>query len=701
MHRFNLAWLAALMLANAHAQDRPLEEVIVTATFREQSLKDAPVSASVLSAQTLRDAGQQHFEDVLPLVPNLNWAAGSSRPRYFQIRGIGEREQYEGAPNPSVGFLIDDIDFSGIGMPATLFDVQQVEVLRGPQGTRYGANALAGLIVVRNQEPGEAFDVSAEASAGDYATRSLGAVITAPVDSMSSAWRLSVQQYRSDGFRRDAYLNRKDTNDRDELTARFKWRWNVSDDTRVDFTLLHVNLDNGYDGWSIDNSRISQADRPGKDSQRSTGVSARVSTALNGATLTMIGAYADSAIVNSFDGDWGNPILWAPFTYDYFERTTRARRTASVEARLASGNDEARAVNWLVGVYAMRLREQLGDSNTGTQLNPADPASLYILDDSLDSHYRATNVAVFGSLDGKFADRWHWSAGARLEQRDANYSDSGIQAGAPEVTAFDSRDHMFGGELSLSYELSARSSAYVSLSRGYKAGGFNLHTQPGTPKEYQPEFLWSLETGLKGSWLDGQIVATSALFYERRRDMQIRNGVQLTPGDPNSYVFITENASGGYNYGLESTLQWRATQSLSIESSLGLLRTRFIDYQPAAVDLSNRDQAQAPRYQFAVAGIWRSKTGWMTRIDLTGMDSFYFDVPPNDTRSPAYALTNVKVGYQAPHWSAYAWGRNIFDRTYAIRGFFFHNSPSIGSDQLYIQRGDPRTVGVTVNWQMR
>ncbi len=129
----------------------------------------------MLDEQRLRDAGQQHFEDVLAAVPNLHWAGGTSRPRFFQIRGIGEREQYEGAPNPSVGFLIDDIDFSGIGMPATLFDVERIEVLRGPQGMRYGANALAGLIVVRSDDPADEFGLSTEASVGEYDSESLGA----------------------------------------------------------------------------------------------------------------------------------------------------------------------------------------------------------------------------------------------------------------------------------------------------------------------------------------------------------------------------------------------------------------------------------------------------------------------------------------------------------------------------------------------
>src|SRR5690606_31874932 len=145
---------------------------------REQPLLQAPASLTVLNEETLREAGEQHFEDVLALVPNLNWAAGTSRPRYFQIRGIGEREQYEGAPNPSVGFLIDDIDFSGLGMPATLFDMGQIEVLRGPQGTRYGANALAGLIVARSNDPQREAAYALEASGGNYGMRAIGGSAT-------------------------------------------------------------------------------------------------------------------------------------------------------------------------------------------------------------------------------------------------------------------------------------------------------------------------------------------------------------------------------------------------------------------------------------------------------------------------------------------------------------------------------------------
>ena len=161
-----VALLGIVAAARAIAQAPPLEEVVVTADFRERRAAQLATPVTVLDAGTLEEAGVQHFEDVLLLVPNLNWSGETSRPRFLQIRGIGEREQYQGAPNPSVGFIVDDIDFSGIGMVATLFDVEQIEVLRGPQGTRYGANALAGLVNLTTRAPGDEFEMRAKVDLG-------------------------------------------------------------------------------------------------------------------------------------------------------------------------------------------------------------------------------------------------------------------------------------------------------------------------------------------------------------------------------------------------------------------------------------------------------------------------------------------------------------------------------------------------------
>ena len=702
-----LAFIAAALAAlpaTAAEPTTPLEEVVVRASLlREQALQEVPASVTVIDTETLRAAGEQHFEDVLALVPNLNWAGGTSRPRYFQIRGIGEREQYEGAPNPSVGFLIDDVDFSGIGMAATLFDAAQVEVLRGPQGTRYGANALAGLISIRSADPSREPGLSLEASAADYDTRSFGIIATGPVERLAAAWRLSVQQYRSDGFRDDNFLNRDDTNDRDELTARFKWLWEPSSQTRVELSLLRAEIENGYDAWSIDNTWRSQSDRPGEDSQRATAGSARiVSDAWAPATITVIGSHASSDSVNSFDGDWGNAELWAPFTYDYFARSDRERRSSSLEVRLTSpAPQNVGDIAWLAGVYGLRVSEAGHDISLGEFADPSDPLSAGSLDEFLDSRYRASNVALFGQLDGRFSERVRWSAGLRGEQRSADYGDAGLWQGVDRVSNLDSKDDMLGGQVSLSFDASRDSTWYTSLSRGYKAGGFNLGNVPQERLAFEPEYLWNLEAGLKRSWLDGRLYSDTTAFYSKRRNVQVRTGEQLDPSDPNSYVFFTDNALTGYNYGLESSVRWRANERWELGGALGLLRTRYVDYMQADVALPDREQAHAPQYSLALNGTWRHPSGWLARADFSAVDAFYFDVPPNDSRSSAYSLVNLKAGYETDRWSAFLWARNVFDEVYALRGFTFANDPADPTPKLYIQRGDPRRVGVTFTYSLR
>jgi iron complex outermembrane receptor protein len=684
------------------AQSDVLEEIVVTATFREQSLVEVPVSITVLDEQQLRDRGQQHFEDVLGGVPNLHWAGGTSRPRYFQIRGIGEREQYEGAPNPSVGFLIDDIDFSGIGMPATLFDVERIEVLRGPQGMRYGANALAGLIVVRGQSPADEFRVTTEGSYGDYDTRSLGASATGPIDSLSSAWRLSVQRYQSDGFRDDPYLGRDDTNDRDELTARAKWRWRPGADTTVDVTWLHADLDNGYDGWSIDNTRRSLADRPGKDAQEADGASVRLEMRAGSVgTLTVIAAGSQSDGEYSFDGDWGNAQSWAPYTYDYFYRALSSRSTRSLEARLASEPARgAGSIAWLAGAYALRLSESIDETSVGEYVDPFLPEFSGTTDDHLRSDYDADNLAVFGQLEGWLSDRWGWSFGLRGEQRTADYRDSGVQDGTPRVTDTSERDRMWGGQATLHFDPRDNLRWFATVSRGYKAGGFNLGTAATLKERFLPEYLVSLDVGAKGEWLDKRLYADITAFYMKRSDMQVSTGVQLDPvGNPNSYFFFTDNASGGRNYGLETSARYRVTDEWELGATLGLLHTRYSGFRPLGEDLSNRDQAHAPEYQASASATWRHPQGWMARAEVVAVDDYYFDVPPNPARSDAYALTNLKAGYEAEQWSVYAWVRNLFDEEYAVRGFFFGNEPPDFANKRYVQLGEPRVAGITARWE--
>jgi iron complex outermembrane receptor protein len=684
--------------ADAGTSNQPLDEIVVTATLRSVSLEEMPGSVSVLTSATLHDAGQQHFEDVLALVPNLNWAADTSRPRFFQIRGIGELQQYQGAPNPSVGFLIDDIDFSGLGSAATLFDVDHIEVLHGPQGTLYGANALAGLIYVKSADPANTFGGRAEFDVGDYDERSYGAVLTGPVSSLDSAFRLAVQRYTSDGFYHNAYLGRSNTDARDELTVRGKWRFEPNDLWRVDLTLLRAQIDNGYDAFDINNSRITQSDHPSVDRQYSTGLSARSTYAgLGSATLTTIAAYADTKVNYGFDGDWGNPLLWAPFTYDFTEFQVRYRSTRSLEMRLGdSPSPQSQGISWLIGIYAFELRESLNDTSAGIFVNPFDATQNSDSLSVISSEYRSRNGALYGQLDGNVGERARWSVGVRGERHTSRYNDTTTNLDAPSTNNnFGPADDLWGGQASLDYRVADGQHVYALISRGYKASGFNL--SPGLPADqlqFAAESDWNFEIGHKAQRDDGRLRIDTSLFYMVRHNEQLLTGEQLDPSNPDTFIFFTGNAKSGFNYGLESTAAWAATGSLEFGGSLGLLQTQYHGFVQNGVTLPDRALPHAPPWQAALNATWRDPRGPYARLDVTGLGSFFYDLPPNDTRSSAYGLVNGKLGWETPRWEAYLWGRNLLDKNYTVRGFFFGDEPPDFPNKLYVQLGEPRNWGV-------
>jgi iron complex outermembrane recepter protein len=492
------AALLLLMLTQSPDDARVLDEVVVCGALRIAAADEVPASVAVLDRDALKRRTQNHLQDALGSIANLNWQAGSSRPRYFQIRGIGEDSLYQGAPNPSVGFLIDDVDVSGLGGVASTFDIEQIEVLRGPQGTRYGANALAGLIVVNSRAPTGTVESLSRLSFGNDGHGELGQVWSGPV---SANHRLRVAALKSvqDGFRNNRFLNRDDTNQRDESLLRLRSNFTPNQALEIDTTLSRVNLANGYDAFAIDNGFATQSDRPGRDAQFSTLASIRATHSdLNG-SWTAIGSHARSRSEASFDGDWGNDASWgvnAP--YDFFSDTDRLRRTRSLELRRQHTIGRA---DWVVGAYALDLDEDLAQRD---DFNGA--ASL-----ALDSKYAAQSRALFVDLALAIGARDTFGIGARVEQRDADYRDS-------DGLELDPRDRMWGGALSyLRRELIGPLNGYATLSKGYKAGGFNLGLAiPDGRREFAPERLTSFELGLKGSSADGALSGQLALFVAPR-----------------------------------------------------------------------------------------------------------------------------------------------------------------------------------------
>ncbi len=667
---------AALLLASAPALAKPavLEEVIVTAELRQTPLLLQSSSTSVVSAESIRQRAAQHLEDVLNLAPNVNYASGASRARFYQIRGIGERSQFQEPLNPSVGFVLDNIDFSGLGTAGTLFDVAQVEVLRGPQGTLHGANALAGLVNVRSQLPDSEAALRVEASAADYDSWSAGLVGTGPLLADELLYRIAVHSYRSDGFIDNDHLGRDDTNDRDETSVRGKLRWLPGERDTVDITALHIDIDNGYDAFSLDNTRHTLSDQPGHDRQQSDALGVHWQRQADALTLEALLSAATTESDYAYDEDWSYVGIAPGWEYSSFDQYLRDRDSYSAEIRLLS-NDASRlfadSTDWVAGIYYLADREDLRRRYT-------------YLSDDFTSRYDTDTLALFGQLESELSERLTLVTGLRLERRETDYDDSNGVAADPD-------EDLWGGRLTLEYQLRDTAMLYAGVSRGYRANGVNANILASLQvtddpaavellqryREFDDEHLVNYEIGYKGSFAAGSVSTRAALFYMDREDQQVK-GSLVIPREDGSTAFIdyTSNAAEGNNYGLELEADWQASDKLTLYAALGLLETEFDSYINAdGTDLSGREQAHAPAYQYALGGRYDFARGFYARIDLEGKDGFYFS-DRHDVEAPAQDLVHIRIGYEADNWNLALWGRNIGDEDYYVRGFgSFGNDP--------------------------
>ena len=687
-----LTLLPISALAKPLAPESTIEEIVVTSDFRDSTLLRTPASVTVLDSAAIAQRQARHLEQVLNLAPNVNFSSGASRGRFIQIRGIGERSQFIEPLNPSVGTLVDGIDFTGIAGAATTMDIAQIEILRGPQGTLYGANALAGLINIRSKQPSEQLQGNMQVSVGDYDTRTISAAVGGPI-SDSLGYRLAAQQHSSDGYIENDFLRRDDTNNIDELSLRTILDWQASDDLDLKLTLFHVDADNGYDAFSLDNTRHTLSDTPGHDRHKAT--AAAVESSWQGADnfkLISLLSFADNDLEYGYDEDWAFPDICTGqpcegWEYNSADNYARQRDNASVDIKLVS-EPEARIFNgssdWVVGVYWRDQDEQLLREQTGNN--------------DFFSDFDTSNKALYAQLDTALSDSLTLISGLRVENREATYSDSDLVAHSVD-------ESLWGGRLALQYQLTANRMIYGLVSRGYKAGGVNSNPSlTSEDREFDTELMWNFEAGLKGRWLDDRLQAQVAAFYQNRDDIQIKQSLVQSRDDSNAVDFTDYfgNAASGANFGLEVEFNWLATESLVWFGTLGLLSA---DYDiPLSDDLNNRQQAQAPNYQFALGGSYQVNDGLSVSIDIEGKDKFYLSSGHSE-QTQSYELLNARLNYALGGWELSLWGRNLTDKDVIVRGFnfagftgneFYGNDPrKFYATEAYYQFGEPRMYGIS------
>ena len=694
----NIFLIYFFILISSDLLSKDIEEIIVKGTWREAKVLEESSSIVILNTKLLNSEPIKHFENISYLVPNLNFAASDSRARHFQIRGIGERSGYERTPNSAVGFLIDDIDYSGQGGIATTFDIEQIEVHRGPQGSRIGSNALAGLIYIKTKEPTKQFEGIGELTTGTFGTFNAGLAFGGPVGlSENLTYRLTLRNDNTDGFRKNLYSGKSDTSKKDESTYRLKIDWEILEKTSLKLLISQIDLNDPADIWTIDGSLNTLSDRPGMDSQKTNTYGVKVFHQFDAFEFQSLSSITDTDIEISYDADWGNPESHAPYIYDYFSETIRDRKTLSQEFRLVSDIANLNPQNktkWVIGISYFNVKERNIKNDDGAYGDPSDPFGPYFSQSSSSSKFSSDNLSIFGNIDYFLDESLKLSLGARWENYESQYADSFGES-------FNPSDYMLGGKISLNKILSHSSNIFFSVARGFNQGGFNLNLglAPDSKNSnlyYDPEFLTNYEIGLNSQLFNEMMKIAAVIFYSDRKDQQVLISTQVDPTDPNTFSFLTQNAAEGTNKGLELNVNLKLTESLDFFSRLGLLKTEINNWK-SRPDLEGRAQAHAPKRSYALGVSWSITDKASLSLDLVGKSSFYYS-DSHDNQSKSYALANLSYNYSIGDWTYSVWARNIFDKYYSVRGFYFGNEAPDFKDKLYERHGDPRHIGITARY---
>ena len=679
--------------------NKEIETITVTSDFRQQSLLKTPASLSILTDIEIKQRNAQHLEELIAVSPNVNFSSGSQRARYYQIRGIGERSQFQEPINPSVGMIIDGVDFTGIGSIANLFDVQQAEIFRGPQGTRFGANALAGMINITTNAPTDEFEGAVKLDAGNYNSYGLGLALSGPANNTVN-YRFVANQYSSDGFIDNTYLNKSDTNNRDETSLRGKLSIQANKELTIDLTAFYFDFDNGYDAFSLDNTpqgkRETLSDEPGVDQQATSALSAKFTyQGFDNFTLIALASHADTDLIYGYDEDWAYVGISDPanienqdFAYWEYSSTDyyfRDKSTQTVELRALSNIDNEifnGSTSWITGIYFKNDDENLQRQYT-------------YLDSDFTSTFDTQSFALYGQLDSQLNAKWSLTTGLRVETRNADYINSD---GFNDST----EDTMIGGKLVLSYQQNDDSFWYGSINRGYKAGGANTDgSLPDDLRTFDPEYLLNYELGYKVSLLNNTAFIRTAIFYMDRDDVQVKSSKTIVRDDGSSeFIDYLGNAATGSNIGIEIEAAWQVNEIVDLYGSLGLLDTEFSDFINAyGESLNGREQAHAPNYQFNLGINIQPSEYWLVNISVDGKDDFYFS-DSHDEKSGSVTLLNASLSYLSDDYQVKIWARNLTDKDYANRGFYFGNDPRDGyAAKQYTQLAEPLVFGVTVDYQ--
>ena len=741
--------LACAIALPAHAQSAAatsaysggLDEIVVTASKRSTTLIDTAASISAIGADALAAGGVKNIGDLSGLVPNLSVGNQFGVNRTF-IRGIGNASIDLGSDG-AVAFLQNGAQISRPAQQLSgFYDLQSVEVLRGPQGTLYGRSATAGVVNMITNKPTDKLDGYIDLTYGNYSQKTVEAALGGPLSDTFEA-RLATKIEKHDGYGTNLYTGNP-VDDRDAQAVRLSLRFKPTENFTADLIADYFH-EKDYDyafhyfGATVsvyDPTKPAEQQIPARyfggttifdhggnirdiwsredaiNNRHGTSVTLILDYNSGGVDFKSITSYRDLNRFNRDDLAVSNALIFGQNNYN--EQSTSYTQEFTGEAKLGG-------VDWLGGVtyfqednpgsvvvplvnlagFIPALNGGIPGNcapNVATAPVPCGVLNSFNYDQSGDVKTHAYGAYLQGTLD--LSSHMKLTLGGRVSQE--HRAGTGSFVFGPTVNVPTDENHTWGAftpKALLEYRTDGGTLLYGSINRGFKPGVINIGS---VNPVLGPEYVWAYEVGAKGKALDNKLEFSTAAFYYDYHDLQL--------GFVNAAsVVSTVNAKGARNYGLEVELAAHATDALTIKAAGTLLSAKYTDFtsldyrngfKPTSVDGNYLDNAPTNTLRVGADYVVRDVIGGRLTLhaDSTYQSTVYFTEFNNaDASQSGYTLYNGFVRWDAAsHWSATGWIRNAGNKLVETNNIItapLYSSVRVGT------LAPPRTFGLTVGYK--
>ncbi|PIE56081.1 MAG: hypothetical protein CSA34_05920 [Desulfobulbus propionicus] len=664
-----------------------LNTIVVTAGKRQESIQELDASVSLLTAEEIETERIESVDDLKGYLPNVNvQSAAGSTNSFLSIRGV--MGQTVPMSTPGVCIYLDDVSLldplSNLFSSAYFFDLERIEVLRGPQGSLYGRNAEAGVLLIRTKDPEYNYSAKLLGEYGNYGRLVGQAVLNAPLIDDTLALRLSTSSLNRDGYHDNVILGNTAA-DADEFSIRAKLLWDITADTSALLAIEDNKVRDGAQdifpldiaGPDWDSSRVA-TNVDGHEHRDMTAYSLRLNHRFDFAELVSITAYRDGR-----ENTFGDPDYWS-YDTGYADFTLQQKQFTQ-EVRLISDDRATTPWKWIIGAFYLHNDMEF---NSFYHMGPEGLAmemDIYGLGEGT-----SQGAAVFGDVEYLFSNGFRLGAGLRgqynKDEMDSlrYYEVYGMQLEyQKDDLSSDYTDLM--GKVKLAYDFASDLTVYGLVSQGSRPGGITSLVQTTTMQDYAPEQAVNYEVGLKYNLPNDRGFFDLSLFYLAIDDLQINStgigGLQ--------YI---SNAGKARNIGGEASLRLNLLPGLRADLNLGYVDAELEDYTDSGGNYSGNTVPKVPDFTGMASLQYRVEVlpgkSLVARAAYHHVGKTYWDLG-NRHAQDSYGLVNATLGLEADWWQLYLWGKNLLDEEYIRAGLMW-------GDMVVGGYGEPLTCGITL-----